>query len=139
MKTQFLVFLVLVLMKPLRRQAKRNPMQWMMHNQLHFKLCSTGCLFLKMPDGLSPKAQDFIELVHIQTETSLPGRYIAEIDVCFSPLMVRGLFKENEQSWAECNEFTCLVLPVFASPAGVREHGKKITRVEDVARGSSRS
>ena len=73
-----------------------------------------------MPDGLSPNAQDFIELVHIQTETSLPGRYIAEIDVCFSPLMVRGLFKENKLSWAEVTSPLVLVLPVFASPAGVR-------------------
>ena len=68
--------------------------------------------------GLAP--QDFIELVHIQTETSLPGRYLAEIDVCFSPLMMRSLFADNQLSWAEVVSPPVLVLPVFSSPAGVR-------------------
>ena len=77
-------------------------------------------LISKEPTDTALQAQDFIELVHIQTETSLPGRYIAEIDVCFSALMMRRYFIDNQLSWAEVKSPPVLVLPVFASPAGVR-------------------
>ena len=77
-------------------------------------------LISELPIDTALRAQDFIELVHIQTETSLPGRYIAEIDVCFSALMMRRYFTDNQLSWAEVMSPPVLVLPVFASPAGVR-------------------
>ena len=77
-------------------------------------------LISDMPNNTTLQAQDFVELVHIQTETSLPGRYIAEIDVCFSALMMRRYFIDNQLSWAELISPPVLVLPVFASPAGVR-------------------
>ena len=77
-------------------------------------------LISDLPADVSLNAQDFIELVHIQTETSLPGRYLAEIDICFSPMMTRGLFEDYQLSWAEVVSPPVLVVPVFASPAGVR-------------------
>ena len=77
-------------------------------------------LISELPADVDLQAQDFIELVHIQTETSLPGRYLAEIDICFSPKMIRGFFADYQLSWAEVVSPPVLVVPVFASPAGVR-------------------
>ena len=77
-------------------------------------------LISELPASLDLDAQNFIELVHIHTETSLPGRYLAEIDICFSPKMIRGLFADYQLSWAEVVSPPVLMVPVFASPAGVR-------------------
>ena len=64
--------------------------------------------------------EQFVELVHIRTENSLPGRYIAEIDICFSPQALRSLFAENQWEWAEINSPLVLVLPVYGDGAGTR-------------------
>ena len=66
------------------------------------------------------QADDFIELVHIRTETSLPGRYIAEIDICFSDLAIRQLFQQNGWQWAEITSPPVLILPLYRDPAGIR-------------------
>ena len=64
--------------------------------------------------------EQFVELVHIRTENSLPGRYIAEIDICFSPQALRSLFTENSWEWAELNSPLVLIMPVYADGAGTR-------------------
>ena len=64
--------------------------------------------------------ETFVELVHIRTENSLPGRYIAEIDICFSPQALQALFIENDLQWAEIASPPVLVLPVFEDGAGIR-------------------
>ena len=64
--------------------------------------------------------EQFVELVHIRTENSLPGRYIAEIDICFSPQALRALFAENSWEWAELNSPLVLIMPVYADGAGTR-------------------
>lgn len=64
--------------------------------------------------------ESLVELVHIRTETSLPKRYIAVIDICFAPEAMRALFIENQRSWAEVRSPRILVMPVFSNGAGVR-------------------
>lgn len=64
--------------------------------------------------------EQFVELVHIRTENSLPGRYIAEIDICFSPQALRALFSENQWEWAEINSPLVLIMPVYGDGAGIR-------------------
>ena len=72
------------------------------------------------PDGLIDSPQSVVELVHIRTETSLPGRYIAEIDICFAPAALREIFEGNQLAWAEVKSPPILVVPVFSDGAGIR-------------------
>lgn len=71
-----------------------------------------------LPFDVAPES--LVELVHIRTETSLPSRYIAEIDICFSPDQMRALFREADLEWAEVTSPQILVLPVFTDGAGTR-------------------
>lgn len=64
--------------------------------------------------------ESIVDLVHIRTETSLPGRYIAEIDICFAADQLRALFAEAGLEWAEIASPPILVLPVFIDGAGTR-------------------
>lgn len=73
-----------------------------------------------MPEGFEIVPQSVVQLVHIRSETSLPGRYIAEIDICFSAEQLRALFAEANLEWAEVTSPLVLVLPVFADGAGTR-------------------
>lgn len=73
-----------------------------------------------MPEGFEIVPQSVVQLVHIRSETSLPGRYIAEIDICFSADQLRALFAEANLEWAEVRSPLVLVLPVFADGAGTR-------------------
>ena len=77
---------------------------------------------VSLSDGMAAEwqAEDYIELVHIRTETSLPGRYIAEIDICFSDLALRQLFQQNGWQWAEITSPPVLILPLYRDPAGIR-------------------
>ena len=61
-----------------------------------------------------------VDLVHIRTENSLPGRYIAEIDICFSDRLLRSFFEEQKLGWAEIKSPPVLILPVFEDAAGAR-------------------
>ncbi len=71
-----------------------------------------------LPESVVPES--LVELVHIRTETSLPSRYIAEIDICFSPDQMRALFAEADLAWAEVTSPLILIVPVFADGAGTR-------------------
>ena len=73
-----------------------------------------------VPVGFGGAPEQLVELVHIRTETSLPGRYIADIDICFAPDQLRALFAEANLAWAEVESPPVLVLPVFADGAGTR-------------------
>ena len=82
-------------------------------------------LLLRSDDGVPPMIADvmpesLVELVHIRTEKSLPSRYIAEIDICFSADQLRALFAEADVAWAEIFSPVILMLPAFADGAGVR-------------------
>ena len=72
------------------------------------------------PDGLVDSPESVVELVHIRTETSLPGRYIAEIDICFAPSALREIFETNQLAWAEVQSPPILVVPVYSDGAGIR-------------------
>lgn len=73
-----------------------------------------------VPERFQIEAESLVELVHIRSETSLPGRYIAEIDICFSPEQLRQLFSEANLDWAEVASPLVLILPVFVDGAGTR-------------------
>ena len=77
-------------------------------------------LLSPLPAAEALVPEDFAELVHIRTETSLPGRYIAEIDICFSPQEVRRFFTSQQAVWAEVRTPPILVLPIYETPAGIR-------------------
>ena len=74
----------------------------------------------EVPEDFQIVPESLVELVHIRSETSLPGRYIAEIDICFSPDQLRLLFSEANLDWAEVASPLVLVLPVFVDGAGTR-------------------
>ena len=67
---------------------------------------------------IAPEAA--VDLVHIRTENSLPGRYIAEIDICFSARLLRSFFEDQKLGWAEIKSPPVLILPVFEDAAGAR-------------------
>ena len=73
-----------------------------------------------VPESFVIAPESLVELVHIRSETSLPGRYIAEIDICFAPDQLRLLFSEANLDWAEVPSPLVLVLPVFVDGAGTR-------------------
>ena len=85
-----------------------------------FNIVINRLLIDDLPQTVDVMPESLVELVHIRTETSLPGRYIAEIDICFSPELMRDLFREQNLSWAEVNSPVILVLPVFVDGAGAR-------------------
>lgn len=89
-------------------------------HQQAFQTVLSRLLLAPLPEGLAVLPESLVELVHIRTETSLPGRYIAEIDICFSPDQMRALFAEADLAWAEVTSPLILILPVFADGAGTR-------------------
>ena len=84
-----------------------------------FKQVLDRLLLTPLPEAEALVPEDFAELVHIRTETSLPGRYIAKIDICFSPEELRRYFTSQQAIWAEVSTPPILVLPIYETPAGI--------------------
>ena len=64
--------------------------------------------------------EDFIDFIHIESETALVQRYIAEIDICFDPVRMRDQFIKLELLWSELFSSPVLLLPVWRDPSGTR-------------------
>ena len=64
--------------------------------------------------------EDFIDFIHIESETALAQRYIAEIDICFDPVRMRDQFIKLELLWSELFSSPVLLLPVWRDPSGTR-------------------
>ena len=64
--------------------------------------------------------EDFIDFVHIFSETALAQRYIADIDICFDAARMRAALIENNLEWAELITAPILLLPIWQDPSGVR-------------------
>ena len=47
--------------------------------------------------------EDFIDFVHISSETALAQRYIADIDICFDPVRMRDQFIRRGLSGQSCS------------------------------------
>ena len=63
---------------------------------------------------------DFIDFIHIESETALAQRYIAEIDICFDPVRLRDQFIKSGLLWSELFSSPVLLLPVWLDPSGIR-------------------
>ena len=63
---------------------------------------------------------DFIDFIHIESETALAQRYIAEIDICFDPVRLRDQFIKSGLLWSELFSSPVLLLPVWQDPSGIR-------------------
>jgi hypothetical protein len=63
---------------------------------------------------------DFIDFIHIDSETALAQRYIAEIDICFDPIRLRDQFIKSGLLWSELFSSPVLLLPVWQDPSGIR-------------------
>ena len=63
---------------------------------------------------------DFIDFIHIDSETALAQRYIAEIDICFDPVRLRDQFIKSDLLWSELFSSPVLLLPVWHDPSGTR-------------------
>ena len=63
---------------------------------------------------------DFIDFIHIESETALAQRYIAEIDICFDPVRLRVQFEKSGLLWSELFSSPVLLLPVWQDPSGTR-------------------
>ena len=63
---------------------------------------------------------DFIDFIHIGSETALAQRYIAEIDICFDPVRLRDQFIKSGLLWSELFSSPVLLLPVWQDPSGIR-------------------
>lgn len=63
---------------------------------------------------------DFIDFIHIGSETALAQRYIAEIDICFDPVRLRDKFIKLNLLWSELYSSPVLLLPVWQDPSGTR-------------------
>ena len=85
-----------------------------------FEIVTRRLLLAGQTPVFTHSPESLVELVHIRTEKSLPSRYIAEIDICFSPDQMRALFTEYDLEWAEVTSPQILVLPVFTDGAGPR-------------------
>lgn len=72
-------------------------------------------------------AEDFIDFVHISSETALAQRYIADIDICFDPVRMRDQFIQRNLSWSELFSSPILLLPVWQDPSGIRVWARNIT------------
>lgn len=75
-------------------------------------------------DGLA--FEDFIDFVHIDSETALAQRYIAEIDICFDPVRMRDQFIKLGLSWSELFSSPVLLLPVWQDPSGIRVWARNV-------------
>ena len=63
---------------------------------------------------------DFIDFIHVESETALAQRYIAEIDICFDPVRLRDRFIKSGLLWSEIFSSPVLLLPVWQDPSGIR-------------------
>ena len=72
------------------------------------------------PPLISAQAADFVDYIHIRDETALAKRYIAEIDICFNPVLVRAAFGEAGLQWSEILSPPILLLPIWQEPSGIR-------------------
>jgi len=71
--------------------------------------------------------EDFIDFVHISSETALAQRYIADIDICFDPVRMRDHFIKLGLSWSELFSSPVLLLPVWQDPSGVRVWARNVS------------
>ena len=69
---------------------------------------------------LGRPADSFVDFFHITSENALAQRYIAEIDICFNAVSVRGALIEEGLQWAELFSPPVLLLPIWQEPSGVR-------------------
>ena len=69
---------------------------------------------------------DFIDFIHIESETALAQRYIAEIDICFDPVRVRDQFIKFDLRWSELFSSPVLLLPVWQDPSGTRVWARNV-------------
>ena len=70
---------------------------------------------------------DFIDFIHIESETALAQRYIAEIDICFDPVRLRDQFIKSGLLWSELFSSPVLLLPVWQDPSGIRVWARNVT------------
>ena len=63
---------------------------------------------------------DFIDFIHIESETALSQRYIAKIGICFDPVRMRDQFIKLGLLWSELFSSPVLLLPVWQDPSGTR-------------------
>lgn len=71
--------------------------------------------------------EDFIDFVHIESETALAQRYIADINICFDPVRIRDQFIKLDLSWSELFSSPILLLPVWQDPSGIRVWARNVT------------
>ena len=63
---------------------------------------------------------DFVDFVQIDEETVLPGRYIANLRICFNQINIREALLAKQLDFAEVVSPPVLVMPLFAEPTGIR-------------------
>ena len=69
---------------------------------------------------------DFIDFIHIESETALAQRYIAEINICFDPVRLREKFIELDLRWSELFSSPVLLLPIWKDPSGIRVWARNV-------------
>ena len=69
---------------------------------------------------------DFIDFIHIDSETALAQRYIAEIDIFFDPVRLRNQFVKLDLLWSELFSSPVLLLPVWHDPSGTRVWARNV-------------
>ena len=95
-----------------------------------FQIVTNRLLLADQPaaDRLTDLAfEDFIDFVHISSETALAQRYIADIDICFDPVRMRDQFIKQGLSWSELFSSPILLLPVWEDPSGTRVWARNVT------------
>lgn len=66
------------------------------------------------------EAADFVDFIHIQSETALANRYIATIDICLDADRLRNWMQGQNFQWAEVVSPPILILPIWQEPSGIR-------------------
>ncbi len=64
--------------------------------------------------------KDFLDFTHVYTEKALSKRYIAEVDFCFNPNLLREYFISRSLKWSELVSSNILILPIWQDPSGIR-------------------
>ena len=94
-----------------------------------FQIVTNRLLLSDQPaaDQLTDLAfEDFIDFVHISSETALAQRYIADIDICFDSVRMRDQFIKLGLSWSELFSSPILLLPVWQDPSGTRVWARNV-------------
>lgn len=69
---------------------------------------------------------DFVNFVHIDAETALAQRYIADIDICFDAIRLRDQFVQIGLNWSELFSPPVLLLPVWEDPSGTKVWARNV-------------